>query len=343
MDRFKEFLTRCLAGIIPFSFVKRSNPPAPLVFYYHLVSDAHVPHISSLYSYKRVNQFDDDLKFIAKHYTSIPLSEIIRHVNGEAAHSSDCFHLTFDDGLREIYDVIAPMLLRNGISATFFISSAFLDNSELCYQHKASLIVDRINRGVSLGVEARIRELLQGADRNYSLLSEGVLRVDYARRDVLNEIGEVVQLNFQGYLRENQPYLTSQQIRKLIEWGFTIGGHSIDHPYYSSLSLSEQLEQTIVSVRAIRERFNLGYGAFAFPHNDVGVPKEFFEKIHKDGLIDITFGTGGMVAAGFATHKQRVSLERPMWPARDLIARQCIRNIYRRENFRTEAKFNICR
>jgi hypothetical protein len=117
-------------------------------------------------------------------------------------------------------------------------------------------------------------------------------------------------------------------VRVLIDRGFAIGAHSIDHPYYSTLSLPEQLEQTIVSVKHIRERFNVGYGAFAFPHNDKGVSQEFFKKIQESGLIDITFGTGGMAEGDLRTHRQRTSLELPLLSAKEIIAWQCMRKLY---------------
>jgi peptidoglycan/xylan/chitin deacetylase (PgdA/CDA1 family) len=141
-----------------------------------------------------------------------------------------------------------------------------------------------------------------------------------------------LQFDFQRYLSERQPYLTSGQVKELIDRGFAIGAHSIDHPHYSALSLPEQLEQTIVSVKQIRGKFGLEYGAFAFPHDDAGVSQEFFRKIQEECLIDITFGTGGMLDGVFWSHKQRINLEKPMLPAREIIAWQYARRLYKNRN-----------
>jgi len=51
-------------------------------------------------------------------------------------------------------------------------------------------------------------------------------------------------------------------------------------------------------------------------------------KANDSGLIDITFGTGGMLSGHFESHRQRVSLEKPVLPARDLIAWQYLRKYY---------------
>ena len=47
--------------------------------------------------------------------------------------------LTFDDGLSECYQVVAPILKEKGIPATFFLCSAFVDNHELAYRFQEEL------------------------------------------------------------------------------------------------------------------------------------------------------------------------------------------------------------
>jgi peptidoglycan/xylan/chitin deacetylase (PgdA/CDA1 family) len=293
------------------------------------VNDEDVPHISYLYKYKGTRQFFDDLEFLLKHYSPIGLSDVIHWARGNNILPPNCFLLTFDDGFREIYDVIAPILLDKGIPATFFIISAFLDNRELCYQHKASLLIEKIRRGISPVTETELKGILLEMGLSFSELSEGILKIDYRHRKDLDRIAEVLQVDFQGYLNMKKPYLSSGQVIGLIDRGFTIGAHSLDHPYYSTISLAEQLEQTIVSVKQIREKFGLNYGAFAFPHNDTGVSEEFFKKVQESGLVDITFGTGGMIDGDLRTHRQRVSLEKPLLPAKEIIAWHYVRKLYK--------------
>lgn len=329
LKNLKDTILRPLLNVIPFSFIKRIDSCKLIILYYHVVNDEDVPHISNLYNYKRIRQFRDDLEFLLKHYSPIELSDVIHRVKGKINLPRNRFLLTFDDGLREIYDIIAPILLDKGIPATFFISSAFLDNRDLCYQHKASLLIEKIRKGISLATEGKIKEILVKMGLSFSQLSEGILKVDYRRKEALDRIAEVLLVDFRNYLNEKQPYLTFAQAKELIEQGFTIGTHSVDHPYYSALSLAEQLEQTIVSVKHIREKFGLKYGAFAFPHNDTGVSQEFFKKVQEIGLVDITFGTGGMLNGGLRSHRQRINLEKPLLPAREILAWQYTRKLYK--------------
>lgn len=328
LKNLKGTVVRPFINTVPFSFIKRIGSCKLIIAYYHLVNNEKVPHVINLYKYKRTGQFIDDLDFLLNNYSPIGLSDIIHWPSDKNVLPPNSFLLTFDDGFREIYDVIAPILLDKGIPATFFLSSAFLDNRELCYQHKASLLAEKIRTGISAGAEKEIKGILSKMGTSFLQLSEGILNVDYRRREALDRIAEISQFDFQKYLSEKRPYLTSIQVKELIDRGFTIGAHSIDHPYYSALTLAEQLNQTITSVKHIREKFGLDYGAFAFPHNDTGVSQEFFKRVQETGLVDITFGTGGMLDGSFQSHRQRVSLERPVLPAREILAWQYARKVY---------------
>ena len=113
----------------------------------------------------------------------------------------------------------------------------------------------------------------------------------------------------------------------MIDSGFAIGAHSIDHPIYSALSLEDQLRQTRESLRFIRENFNVGYGAFAFPHHDHNVSRDFFITLHNEGIMDVSFGTGGMMGDSAPFNFQRFGLGRGM-SAKRLIAFHYAKRLY---------------
>jgi peptidoglycan/xylan/chitin deacetylase (PgdA/CDA1 family) len=332
MRKRLESAMRPALKIVPFRFFECLEAVDLFVFYYHLVNDDLVPHVTNLYEYKRTRQFSDDLDFLLKHYSPVGLTDVIRWLKGNSSLPRKCFVLSFDDGFREIYDIVAPILLRKGIPAAFFLTSSFLDNRDFGYGNKASLLVQLIRKGLSPATEEAIKEILAGNSIFAPTLAQGILRVDYRRKEILNAIADIVQLDLASYLRVKKPYLSSPQVQELLVQGFSIGAHSLDHPYFSALPLAEQLRQTLSSVAFIRNRFGLDYGAFAFPHNDAGVSKQFFAKTQESGFVDITFGTGGMRRGDSPAHRQRISLEKPLWPARELIARQYLRNL--RDRFR---------
>jgi len=247
-----------------------------IIPYYHMINDGPVNHIKHLYVHKGVRQFVEDLDFLLRHYKPISLFDLLDCFNNRGTLPNRAFLLTFDDGFREMHDIVASILLNKGIPATFFVNSSFVDNKNLCYEHKASILVDKVKGINSIDIRREIGKILASKKNvDASNLERGILSVPYKKRKLLDEIATIMNTDFNEYLSRNKPYLTSNQIRELIKSGFSIGAHSIDHPYYSALTLEEQLTQTLECVNFVRHNFKLDYGAFAFPHHDNFVSKKY--------------------------------------------------------------------
>jgi peptidoglycan/xylan/chitin deacetylase (PgdA/CDA1 family) len=318
--------SRVLATLPP-SFLAALAGVRLIVPYYHMVSDEQVPHVRHLYPYKSVSSFRRDLEFILKHYSPIALGDLLDHVKGGRRLPSKSVLLTFDDGFREMSETVAPLLLAKGVSATFFVNSAFIGNRHMCYLNKASVLVDEILRKACRSVNDRVTLALRSNGINSRDPQSAILSLTYRQRHLVDELGEVVGLNFAEYLELKQPYLTAGQIERLVRDGFAIGAHSVDHPLYAELPFEEQLLQTLASLRSIRQTFGLTYGAFAFPHSDRHVSRYFFETVAESGLLDVSFGTAGMVADSVANHFHRFSLEAPLEAAGRIVAFQLARRV----------------
>ncbi len=325
----KQKLTSLIFSKIPFSILSKLTQTNLILPYYHMVSNEEVLHVKYLYGYKKVKQFKDDLDFLLKNYLPISLHDLIDILKTGRTFPEKTFLLTFDDGFREMYDIVAPILLKKGVPATFFINSDFTDNKKLCYQHKASILVEHFQKMVSVSLKEKVEDKFLKSNIKCKDIRAGILSINYQEKDIVDEIAQLVNVDFDSYLLKEKPYLTSDQIRGLINDGFTIGAHSIDHPLYSSLSFEEQLCQTSESTRFIKERFCLNYSVFAFPHTDNNVSKRFFEEIYKSGLIDVSFGTGGMINDIFSNNIQRFSLEKPLMPAEKILGLHFARKLYR--------------
>lgn len=325
----KQRIVASIFSKVPPTILEELTGRGPIIVYYHMVSDDAVPHVDHLYGYKNVGQFSEDLDFLLENFSPVSLHDMLDHLMNGSPLPAKPLLLTFDDGFREMHDVVAPLLVEKGIPATFFLSSAFIDNASLCYQHKASILAGRLVGGVSPDLRERIRELLLIGTRAFDDISSGILSIRYRDSALLDEIALMLNVDFDDYLVRNKPYLTTVQILGLIDGGFTIGAHSIDHPRYSILSLEDQLYQTLESVKVIRERFHLDYGAFAFPHSDHDVSKTFFTEVYGSGLVDVSFGTGGMMDDSFPNNFQRISLEKPLLDARRVIALHRARKLKR--------------
>ena len=323
-DRLLNSRWACIAfANIGFPFLCRRCEVNPLVVYYHLVSDHDVPHVSNLYTFRNVAQFKRDLDVLLRFFHVVSLQELLRSLDGQQDLPKKSFLLTFDDGLSECYEVIAPILKQKGVPATFLLCSSFVDNKNLSSDGKKSLLVDLIKRGkLSSAEEARVQTMLKTAGILEPDPVVAILSVPYRQQVVLDQIAESLNYDFSTYLKAVEPYLTSTQAIELLRMGHSLGAHSVDHPPYQDLSLAEQIDQTRQSVRFVKEQFSLNYGAFAFPHSDANISREFFlEVLDKTMGVDICFGNDGLLTDSVPRSVQRTAMEKTWMPAEAILGR----------------------
>jgi len=290
---------------------------------YHTISDQQLPHISGLYKVKDSTSFEQDLDFLLKHFQPIQLDQLIDHSNGINQIKKPSFLLTFDDGLSQFHDIIAPILEQKGVPAICFLNSAFIDNKALFYRYKASLLINHLQQDPTKIIE--LKSELKGS----SNFKEYLLSIPYKDQRILDQIANKLDIDFEKYLKENQPYLNAEHINSLIKKGIHFGAHSIDHPEYQYLDVSEQMRQTNESINFVCKKFEIKDRLFAFPFTDYGVGNDFFEQANRQDIFDISFGSAGLKREAMSSHLQRVPLEMENLTAQDILKAEMLYAVLR--------------
>ena len=291
---------------IPTSLVIKITGQHLFIPVYHTLQGHYpLPHIHHLYPPKTISHFEKDLDFLLKHYQPISLQELYEVATGKRSLQKNSFHLTFDDGLREVYEFAFPILKQKGIPATVFLNSDFVDNQDLFFRYKASLL---IQKNMELGSDLK---------DNTSTLSN-LLAINFAERKKLDDIADSLGVNFKQFLKTQQPYLSTKQIHILKNNNFTFGAHSVNHPKYSEISFDEKIRQTTESISFVQENFQENLKVFAFPFHDFDVENDFFGKIKTDKIAELTFGSAMFSRRNVGTHLQRFPMEGNMLDAEAL-------------------------
>jgi len=304
--------TNRLTRFVSTALLQKISGQKMILPFYHAISDKRLPHIANLYTPKNRKQFVNDLDFLLKNFVPIDFFQFDDIIKNKKKPSKPVFLLSFDDGLSEFYDVIAPILKKKGIPAICFLNEAFIDNKDLFYRYKVSLLIEEYNKNPRIFNEFIAKMDIQ--DLNKYLQS-----IDYNNKSLLDEIAADIDYNFKTFLDKNRPYLTSLQIKSLIKDGFFFGSHSIDHPEYRLLDIDQQLNQTVISTDNICTHFHLDYRIFSFPFTDFAVTKEFFDKIYQDDKIHYSFGTAGQKHDTAGNNFQRIPLEMSKLSAKEII------------------------
>lgn len=306
-----------LGSWIPQKVLIRLARQSFILPYYHAVSNAPMPHVEHVYPVRSLKQFKNDLDFLLKHYEPVGLEGLLSHTKDKS--SKPAMFLSFDDGLSEIYNLVAPVLIARGIPAAIFVNTEFIDNRDLFYRYKSSLLLDRFEKGkYSAGVTELIQSRYHLAGSGKKHIKEFICDISYSNKGELDEIAKFVDLDFKTYLKVRKPYMSWQQLRELSNQGFLIGSHSKDHPPFAELDPAERLDQYMESMDLIHKELGTEYGMFSFPFTDDGVPAEFFERIRQEYMprLDASFGTAGLKKDPLPFHHQRIQMETGRTPAR---------------------------
>ena len=287
-------------------FLIRASGQRTIFPLYHAVSDEELAHLSYIQNVRNVETFESDLETLLKFFTPVSLRD---YLSGKPSRKNRVV-LTFDDGLRECHDIIAPILARKGIPAVFFLNASFLDNKDLFYRYKASLLIEHYCKKDCTSDE--MDELL-GVEKRY--VKQSLLKIGYDQRAMLDQIASSSGFSFEEYLVNHPVYLTGVQVQSLIKDGFEIGSHSFDHPRFSKLPPKTIRDQVLNSIDALNRRFGLKTKYFAFPFTSDGVPLDVINNLLVLDKVDALMGTSGLKTYTHPGFIQRIPMEERAWPA----------------------------
>ncbi len=237
-----------------------------LVLGYHRIGDgAGVPWDRAMWS-ASAERFDDQLRALARH------AEVIGPADVEAAvraASGRRVLLTFDDGYRDNHELALPLLRAHGLSATFFLASAFLDDSRPAWWEEIAWMVrggDRARAGA--GVEragAEQERSIAALTARYKTLSDGEGERFLDRLAHEFGCGRWAVGKGKGEGEGEGLWMTWDMARELRAAGMAIGGHTVAHPVLARLSRERQREEIAGCARRLREELGEAMRWFAYP------------------------------------------------------------------------------
>ncbi|NPA36156.1 MAG: polysaccharide deacetylase family protein [Chlorobi bacterium] len=289
--------------------------------FYHAVSDKVPVHLKYLYRVRTVKQFEDDLEFLLLHYKPVSIDDVYSSLITKGRYPEKSFLLTFDDGLREFKEFAYPVIKKRGIPVALFVNSGFVDNKELFYRFKASVLIETLRNTNVERFKCIYDSLMVNTDKRNTVIDK-VKQIDFKNKDILDQLAGCLGVDFNEYLKNNAPYLNVEELKELNDDGVHVGAHSINHPLFELLNDEERMFQIKESVDFVKNNFKNSLASFSFPFTDSGLSASFFRNIYDKKIADITFGTSGIKNERFKFHLQRIPVEEYEVSMKDILARQ---------------------
>jgi len=206
------------------------------------------------------------LRYIKDNFRVVSLRQCVGALDPATALTEDLAVITFDDGYLGNYEFAWPVLRDEGLPATIFVTTAFLDGEDLWFDTLRRALDARACGRQAL--PARALELLQEAVGGDSLsISTGdalgrIKDLSHEQRTTL-----AAELRCSGLdLGPASRPLSWDNVRELDAAGIEIGCHSVNHPILSQLSAAEQRNEIFGARDRIASETGTAPTSFAYPN-----------------------------------------------------------------------------
>ena len=217
-------------------------------------------------------RFTELCRWVQSMFCTLPLDDAARRLrNGTLPRRA--LAITFDDGYADNLHVAMPILQSQGLPATFFIATGFLDGG--CMWNDR--VIESLRRSTLPSID--LRELLGPDTPVFALAStlqrrialEAVIaRIKYlpvARREAL--VQEIHRRS--GAHLPADLMLTSAQVRQMRHGGMQIGAHTVSHPILARLDRAAAQREIAESKQVLETLLGERVGLFAYPNGKPGV------------------------------------------------------------------------
>lgn len=208
--------------------------------------------------------FEQQVNFIKRNCRVISPLDLLdeQSLEGEA-----CAMITFDDGYRDNYEVAFPILKKHGVSATFFVTTGFIDSPRVAWWDEIAWMVHTSNRpsitAAGLGCDMPLAGQQQQTIER--LLSTYKALPPTATEAFLNGLAQGCGTGRCTRAVAGHVWMTWDMLREMASAGMTIGGHTVDHPILSRLSASEQQYQINACMTRLEREVSLPGRFLAYP------------------------------------------------------------------------------
>ena len=244
------------------------------VVMYHYVRDlpkSHFPRLKAMYT----NDFRRQLFALQERYETATLESAMDFLRGAYSPYRDLCLLTFDDGLREHYSEVTPMLVDRGIQGIFFVITSCLQEQRVAAAHMNHFLMAKLefefyqrnflqtlhdllpHTGVNLEIDRTV------AERTYRWDTPKIASFKYLFNFVLDpDIRDtVVKALFEEHVAEENSfsqelYMSWAEAKEMQRAGMVFGGHSHQHRSLATLSEEDSLRDLSTCWKLIGEHLS---------------------------------------------------------------------------------------
>lgn len=238
--------------------------------YHYIREDFYTPY-PSIFGLTPV-QFRSQLEQLSRYGTFISQGELLSYK--EKPLDKDYFLITFDDGLREQYELAKPILEEMGIPYIFFINTSNFSKKKVSLVHKIHLLRSQV--APEILIQTLNAEVLTGKERkaamhhyNYDTEENAILKYFLNFKLSIKKQQEFIDPLFAEFFDEKRLaeslYFSEEMLQELYKKG-VLASHSHRHLPLGRLEASEVKEELQNTQDFFVEKFGEKAKALSYPY-----------------------------------------------------------------------------
>jgi len=281
----KRLALRAMRGCGVFSLARAASAKMARILMYHNFSGPGGATPGALSSEAMRAQF----QYLRRHYRVVPLLQLAGQVTSGKSLDRHTVALTIDDGRRDFYEFMFPLLKEFEFPATFFVVSSFIRGEDWIWTDKVLWLSEQANRPGALK-PGKLDEVFRSLNR---------MRPGERNAQIQTMAGSAGIAIPPQAPRKYAPCSWSE-LREMAESGFVeLGSHTVTHPILSSITDEESWQEVSGSRGQIEEGSGRNPLAFCFPN---GMPGDYRPTQVKQ-IADAGYACSVLASFGLVDHR----------------------------------------
>ena len=227
------------------------------------------------------------LQYLVAHFNVISLSTLLRQLrNGRFDPFSVA--ITVDDGRRNFYEHLFPLLKEFNLPATFFVVASFIDGKDWIWTDKVLWLSDQPQAPVSLR-----------SDRIHAHFEKLNLMRPEVRSEHILSLASSMHVTIPDSPPDKYGPCSWGELQEMAESRLVeIGSHTVTHPILSTLTSDESWHELRTSRHQIEDKLGQAVTSFCFPN---GTTSDFnpchIQQLQDAGYTNAVVSRFGFVSA----------------------------------------------
>lgn len=275
---------------------------------YHYIRNMYktdYPNINGLL----IKKFKGQLNYILRNYTITSLEDYIKFLNGNENIPNNICILTFDDGFKDHYHNVFPILKKKKLPASFFPLTQPLTEFIVPAVHKTHFLLAKIGPKIfgeefNKILKTEFPELSKTYYIDNKIKKEKKYRWDNTitanlkwtisampskpKIKILNQIFTNHFENEKEFCKEL--FMNFDEIKEMIEEGMSFGSHSHSHPMLPQLTREEQIKEIRDSKKLLEKKLKQKIKLFSYPYG--GFNKATIDILKEECICGLTVEPG---------------------------------------------------